>query len=174
MCLVDLFDDPHSLAILRHKAISKENVCFDFTTRPEAGTSRSSSNPAQWTQNDFFFAAHSEHVEEEVAEHIPTVLDDLDDTNASPTVEVNNSVPSSLPAAVVSNHPNHVESYQAGDISLSKQPQNTDTNMDKCCHSSDDKQLPSTFQLLVQPDSSNVDNPNNSQIVLNPVVFPAW
>ena len=53
--LLDLFDDPHSLAILRHKAISKENVCFDFTTRPEAGTSRSSSNPAQWTQNDFLF-----------------------------------------------------------------------------------------------------------------------
>ena len=35
--------------------------------------------------------------------------------------------------------------------------------MDKCCHSPDDKQLPSTFQLLDQPDSSNVDNPNNSQ-----------
>ena len=35
--------------------------------------------------------------------------------------------------------------------------------MDKCCYSSDDKQLPSTFQLLDQPDSSNVDNPNNSQ-----------
>ena len=31
--LLDLFDDSHSLAIMRHKAISKENVCFDFTTR---------------------------------------------------------------------------------------------------------------------------------------------
>ena len=160
--LLDLFDDSHSLAIMRHKAISKENVCFDFTSRPEAGTSRNSSNSAQWTQNDFFVSAHSEHVDEEATEHIPTVLDDLDDDKASPTLEVN-SVPPSLSAAADSNHPNHVEPYQTGDISLLKQPQNTDINMDKCCYSSDDKQLPSTFQLLDQPNSAKVDNPNNSQ-----------
>ena len=98
-----------------------------------------------------FYATHNELVEEEVLEHIPTVLDDVDDTKATPTVEVN-CVPSSLPAAVDGNQPNHVESYHAGNISLSKQPQNTDIDMNKCGHSSDDKQLPSTLQLLLQPD----------------------
>ena len=101
-------------------------------------------------------------MEEEAIEYIPTVLDDVDDTKATPTVEVN-CVPSSLPATVDGNQPNHVESYHAGNISLSKQPQNTDIDMNKCGHSSDDKQLPSTLQLLLQPDSSQVNNPSNGQ-----------
>ena len=90
------------------------------------------------------------------------MLDDVDDTKATPTVEVN-CVPSSLPVAGDGNQPNHVESYHAGKTSLSKQPQNTDIDMNKCGHSSDDKQLPSTLQLLLQPDSSQVNNPNNDQ-----------
>ena len=165
--LLDLFDDPHSIGILRHKAIPKEDVSFDFTTRPDAGTSRSSSTPAQWTQNDFFYATHNELVEEEVLEHIATVLDDVDDTEATPTVEVN-YIPTSLSAAVDGNQSNHVESYHAGNISLSKQPQNTDIDMNKCGHSFDDKQLPSTLQLLLQPDSSQVNNPDNGQNSVKP------
>ena len=126
------------------------------------------------TQNDFFFASHSEQVEEEVAEHIPTVLADLNDTKASPTLEVN-SVPSSLPAAVVSNHSNHVESYQAWNISLSKQPQNTDINMNEGGHSSDDKQLPSTIQRsssLFSPIPLMLTIRTTVRIMLNPVVSP--
>ena len=87
--LLDLFDDSHSLATTQSHF--ERERCFDFTSRPEAGTSRNSSNSAQWTQNDFFVSAHSEYEDEEATEHIPAVLDDLDDDKASATLEVNSS-----------------------------------------------------------------------------------
>ena len=40
--------------------------------------------------------------------------------------------------------------------------------MKECGHSLDDKQLPSTLQLLLQPDSSQVNNPDNGQNGVKP------
>ena len=165
--LLDLFDDPHSIGILRHKAIPKEDVSFDLTTRPDAGTSRSSSAPAQWTQNDFFHATQSEQVEDEVIEHIPTVLDDVDDTIDTPIMDVNDE-PNNLTTAVDGNQSNTVGSYHAEGIPLSQQPQNTDIKMNQCGHPSDDKQMPSTIQLLLQSASAQVSDPGNGQGSVKP------
>ena len=165
--LLDLFDDPHSIDILRHRAIPKEEVNFDFTTRPDAVTSRSSLAPTQWTQNDFFHAPHSEHVEEEVIEHIPTVLDDVDDTTDTPIIGVNEE-PNNLPTAAVGNQSNTVALHHTESIPLSQQPQSTDIQMNQGDHSSDDKQMPSTLQILLQAASSQVSDPGNGQGSVKP------
>ena len=167
--LLDLFDDPHSIGILRHKAIPKEDVSFDFTTRPDAVTSRSPLVPTQWTQNDYFHATRSEHVEEEVIEYIeyiPTALDEEDDTTDTPVMG-DSDQPHSLTTAANGNLTNTVGVYHTEGNPASQQPQNNDIKMNQG-HSSDDKLMPSTIQFLLQADSSQISDSGKGQDCVKP------
>ena len=167
--LLDLFDDPHSIGILRHKAILKEDVSFDFTARPDAVTSRSWLVPTQRTQNDLFHATRSEYVEEEVIEHIPTALDDVDDTTDIPIMG-DNDQPNSVTTAANGNQNDTVELYHTDGNPVSQQPQNNDIKMNQG-HSSDDKQMPSTIQFLLQADSSQISDQGDCQGCVKPQCF---